>query len=283
VTTLLIESTDSARDEQRLFARMIALSVVLHLILGLSLAAWKWISPSHALVNLPNAIQIDLTPIATAAPPPARDPRRLPQKETFVPPLKPKPDEPVPEPEEGSKPVLKEKAPREAKTLEEAMKKDPTPTPSPGLKEDARARLNRLVAQARTRERVAKLTGAAAKAAQTAGEMEGVAGGTGVGTSAGRDPAWGAALQQRFSLVWILRKEYTNKDLKAIVYVKIDAEGRANEVKLVRTSGDLGFDKAAVRAVAKAQPIPLPTEADLRKMVLDEGFHLGFNPKGIAQ
>jgi len=68
-----------------------------------------------------------------------------------------------------------------------------------------------------------------------------------------------ALIRRRVKEFWTIPDLLSEQtDLKAVVIVKIDKEGRVLEMRLQRSSGNLYFDRCALQAVAKAEPFPPP-------------------------
>ena len=68
-----------------------------------------------------------------------------------------------------------------------------------------------------------------------------------------------ALIRRRVKEFWAIPDLLSERtELKAVVIVKIDGNGRIMETKLQRSSGNLYFDRCALQAVAKAEPFPPP-------------------------
>ncbi len=259
-----------------LFLKTLGLSVALHGILFALAATITWQGTDKPLIPLEDTIVVSLvaSPKGDGDNQPQNS-RTPPRKETYVPP---------PEPPSREEPVFDPS--REARSLEEAMKPDPTPRRSHGLDEDARKRLERILARQRLRERVAKLTGSPGtrnrRGSSPRGGGDGAQGGGPSGAARSLDPAWAAALNAQIEKVWFVLPTFRSRNLEVQVEVTVDADGNVRTATIKKSSGERGFDEAAVRAVKKAAPLPLPTKKDLRRAILAEGFVLMFNPKGLA-
>jgi colicin import membrane protein len=61
---------------------------------------------------------------------------------------------------------------------------------------------------------------------------------------------------------WIV-PDNANKELSAILLIRLAPGGMVLDVKLVKSSGDPALDRSAIAAVYKASPLPVPTEPEL--------------------
>lgn len=290
------------QSEEQLFARFMGASLVLHAAAVIGLSALHIIAPRPPIITMERSIDIDLL---VAAPNPEEgggQKRGLPNKETFVPVAGPAPapvplktdDPPKAEPEKTAPTTdanTKTEAPKEAETLAEAAKKDVPAPPSedPGLDAQARSamaeQIARLAEEKRRRDAIAKLTGApglkdrssGVGAGQGEGDSDGLS-----GNAKGVDPEWAKALNDLIQPLWIVLPTLANKPLQVVVYVTVDVDGNIRDVEVKRPSGEPGLDGSAVRAVKKAQTLPMPSKSDLKSAVLKDGFELAFTPRGLA-
>ncbi len=259
---------------ERQFLKMLGLSTALHGVVLALVSLVKWTGTPGPLLPFEDTIVVSL--VATAPLGDGGQPGKSntpPRKETFVPP---------PEPQSGDEPLFDPS--REAKSIDDAMKPDPTPVRR-GLDEEAKRRLERVLARQRLSARVAALTGTVGARDRKGSSSRGVGSGSGNGLSGSAnsiDPVWAKALNDRFEQVWFVLPTLRSKNLVVQVNVEVDADGGIRTVAIKKSSGNKGFDEAAVRAVKKAAPLPLPTKEDLRRAILSEGFVLMFNPKGLA-
>lgn len=289
------EASAPLSEEDQAFVRWLSASVVGHVILVAVVATFQLAGYKKPLIELNPPVTVDLVVVSALDDPAGGGQKRgLPNKETFVPVAVPeKPPEPEMVIPDKKPPVEDPKPPaevREAKTIEEAVQKDPPPiTPDPGLDEQARAAMAELIrAQVeaqRRKEAVAKLTGVPGLRDRSAGTGTGTGAGDGEGmggNAMGIDPAWARALNEKIQPLWIVLPTLANKDLRVIVFVTVDTEGNVREAEVRETSSEPGLDGSAIRAVMKARTLPLPTKPDLKRAVLAEGFELAFNPRGLA-
>lgn len=65
-------------------------------------------------------------------------------------------------------------------------------------------------------------------------------------------------LQERIRSFWVIPEGLLREDVKAIIRVRIDPQGRLLSAELERSSGDKVFDRSALQAVKKAEPFPPP-------------------------
>ena len=66
--------------------------------------------------------------------------------------------------------------------------------------------------------------------------------------------------------------------LHCLLHIQIDTLGNVISVKVVNSSGDRAFDRAAVAAMRQAAPLPLP--ADPKARAEFKSFNFKFNPEG---
>ncbi len=65
-------------------------------------------------------------------------------------------------------------------------------------------------------------------------------------------------LQERIRSFWVIPEGLLREDVKAIIRVRIDPQGRLLSAELEKSSGDKVFDRSALQAVKKAEPFPPP-------------------------
>lgn len=65
-------------------------------------------------------------------------------------------------------------------------------------------------------------------------------------------------LQERIRSFWVIPEGLLREDVKAIIRVRIDPQGRLLSAELEKSSGDKVFDRSALQAVRKAEPLPPP-------------------------
>jgi protein TonB len=175
-----------------------------------------------------------------AAPPPPPEPE--PQAEEPAPPPEPEPE--VPE----DVPALPTKEPEK-----------PAPRERAADRRDEEARPGRQPAADAPRE-----TGSQRGAGET-GERRGAPGGSSSGTTAfgseiaGVDPdfTYGYYLDRLLSLIdanW--HRPPVGDGVKAVLFFRIEKDGRVSELEVARSSGMNAFDLAALRAVQNAAPFP---------------------------
>ncbi|MBI4403248.1 MAG: cell envelope integrity protein TolA [Deltaproteobacteria bacterium] len=84
-----------------------------------------------------------------------------------------------------------------------------------------------------------------------------------------------SAIKQHFDIyTWQGRKK-----LESGVAVQLLATGKIKYKKVIKPSSDPHFDSAVLKAIDAAQPLPLPTDLDLREEVLRDGVEIGFRPE----
>lgn len=65
-------------------------------------------------------------------------------------------------------------------------------------------------------------------------------------------------LRERVWSFWTIPDGLLREDLKAVIRAKIDKDGRLLMVKVEEGSGDPSFDRSALQALLKAEPLPPP-------------------------
>ncbi len=77
---------------------------------------------------------------------------------------------------------------------------------------------------------------------------------------------------------WIIPERYaTDTSLSCQYVIMINEDGEIISSTLVKGSENISFDSSAKRAIAKASPLPIPTER-LKWEAYNEGFLVEFNP-----
>jgi len=80
-----------------------------------------------------------------------------------------------------------------------------------------------------------------------------------------------AAIQQKVDRNW-LRPPSTSQNLSCEVRVRLGANGSVLLVSIIKSSGDVGFDRSVESAVSKADPLPMPTSPRLVSQFRDIRF-----------
>ena len=80
-----------------------------------------------------------------------------------------------------------------------------------------------------------------------------------------------AAIQQKVDRNW-LRPPGTSQNLSCEVRVRLGANGSVLLVSIIKSSGDVGFDRSVESAVSKADPLPMPTSPRLVSQFRDIRF-----------
>ena len=80
-----------------------------------------------------------------------------------------------------------------------------------------------------------------------------------------------AAIQQKVDRNW-LRPPGTSQNLSCEVRVRLGANGSVLLVSIIKSSGDVGFDRSVESAVNKADPLPMPTSPRLVSQFRDIRF-----------
>lgn len=80
-----------------------------------------------------------------------------------------------------------------------------------------------------------------------------------------------AAIQQKVDRNW-LRPPGTPQSLSCEVRVRLGANGSVLLVSIIKSSGDVGFDRSVESAVSKADPLPMPSSPRLVSQFRDIRF-----------
>ena len=80
-----------------------------------------------------------------------------------------------------------------------------------------------------------------------------------------------AEIQQKVDRNW-LRPPRTPQNLSCEVRVRLGANGSVLLVSIIKSSGDVGFDRSVESAVSKADPLPMPTSPRLVSQFRDIRF-----------
>ena len=80
-----------------------------------------------------------------------------------------------------------------------------------------------------------------------------------------------AAIQQKVDRNW-LKPPGTPENLSCEVRVRLGANGSVLLVSIIKSSGDVGFDRSVESAVSKADPLPMPTSPRLLSQFRDIRF-----------
>jgi len=91
---------------------------------------------------------------------------------------------------------------------------------------------------------------------------------------AGEISRYAGLIQQKVARNWV-RLEGTGKGLKCTLQVRLSGDGSVLTVAVTKSSGNATFDRSAVNAVYKADPLPLPKGKLLQKFRV---FNFVFDP-----
>lgn len=208
------------------------------------------------------------------APPKKAEPKKTPPKkevkkpEVVIPKERPKPvatPKPKPEPK-PKKEQVKEVKPEATRAA--------TPKPTKAPKKETQKKQ----ADESYQDALQKYLGESTKAGGTGFGSAGK-GGKGMGGGVVKSPEW---FRYREELEVHLKRGWNWHDsahtLLASVRMEIDPEGKLSNVRIIQTSGDRKFDDSVLRAVHKADPVPIAPESvypDFRDVVID------FEPGGF--
>lgn len=235
--------------ERREFRRLLVVSAVAHLALGLFLG----FSPGGEVVMPQGVIAVELV-AAPSAPAPA----------TAAPAPKPAPPAPPPPPEPKQVVLPKEPAPPPEPKPAAEPKPKPEPKPAePASEKDYADVLSEL------REETGEEAPAPAPA-QTAS----------IGSPTGQPVppeflAWERKARIHIRQNWVVPPSFRNQPLRTSIMVELDAAGGVvGEPRIVKRSGNPWYDDGVVRSIQKASPLPAPPEAGEWSFVFvaDESF-----------
>jgi protein TonB len=230
---------DPDATRRRELRRFVAMSALIHAGLILVFA----LSPTDSRSALPPAgvVIVDLIP-ADALPGRRKKPRAKP---------KPKPPPPVEKVVLPAEPAAPEPPP-----VEPAPAPEPEPAPPAAEDVDYEDFLDELRSEREddpASQQVASLPG--------------------VPTGAPIDPheaAWLARVRGHMRRNWILPPGFRTQRLQARIRVRLDPDGHVmGEPQLIARSGNRHYDETAMRAIAKADPLPPPPRAGEWVLVFD--------------
>ena len=285
---------EHSQDHKRRLRTAMFVSLAMHAVL-LGIFA---VSPPALIAPTPEYLSVDLV----AAAPPVQRVTRSPSAPPATPPATPPASEPAPAPPAPSAPappiaeapvqVLPEETPgriREAKpeppkVVAEA-KVEPTPKPKPKPKApappprpkkeeafaDGDAAMAALMAELGGDEVSELLESSAAQRAEDAANEAESAGAPQKGIKVSPEQlAWDRGAQQQISRRFPDLARYRGRRLVAQVEINVTLSGDIlGNPKLIRTSGDLDFDRRAVSAILLAAPFGAPPEAGPRRLNLN--------------
>lgn len=193
-------------------------------------------------------------------------------------------EEKPPTPQEAAPPVKKEEpkmaepAPVAKNKKEPAPKKEKSPEPkadltSQKLKEQQESAVQRLQALAKIKKR--KATDDSVPEGVTVKGNQLSSGNSLTGVEKIDYNRYLADLDSHIKKNWNLPEWLANKPLTTAVLVRFDERGLILEKKLLRSSGNQEFDKAALQAVVSSAPFPLPPE-NLISYFKSQGIELRF-------
>lgn len=206
----------------------------------------------------------------------------LPDKD---PQLGPPGEEKPPAPKEEAPPVKKEEpkkvvepAPLAKNKKEPAPKKEKAPEPkaettTQKLKEQQESAVQRLQALAKIKKR--KATDDAVPEGVTVKGNQLSSGNSLTGVEKIDYNRYLAELDSHIKKNWHLPEWLANKPWTTAVLVRFDERGLILEKKLLRSSGNQEFDKAAIQAVVSSAPFPIPPE-NLISYFKSQGIELRF-------
>ena len=282
---------EHSQDHRRRLRTAMFMSLAMHAVL-LGIFA---VSPPALIAPTPEYLSVDLV----AAAPPARRVTRSPSAPS-APPATPPAAEPAPAPPAPSAPapappiaeapvqVLPEETPgrireakpeppkivAEAKVEPKPKPKPPAPPPRPKKEEvfaDDDAAMAALMAELGGDEVSELLESSASQRAEDAAIEAESAGAPQKGIEVSPEQlAWDRGVQQQISRRFPDLARYRGRRLVAQVEINVTLSGGIlGNPKLIRTSGDLDFDRRAVSAILLAAPFGAPPEAGPRRLNLN--------------
>lgn len=275
-------------DHRRRVRTAMFVSLALHGVLFAIFA----VSPPKAMAPIPEYLAVDLVAAPPSRPSPRPPAPNAPPSEPAPAPAPPPAAEPAPPPAPEPPPVappapiakapvqvLPEETPgriREAKPPPPKVvaKVEPKPEPKPAPRrrrrekavsyEDAMAAL----ADELGIDEAAPVVEPQAKADDAPGE-ESANAPTGDVAISPEQLAWDRSVRQQISKRFVDLARYRGQGLVAGIEVEILANGSVRgEPRLVRTSGDLDFDRRAMAAILLSGPFPPPPEPGTRRLDL---------------
>ena len=274
---------EHSQDHRRRLRTAMFMSLAMHAVLLGILA----VSPPALIAPTPEYLSVDLVAAAPPARRVTRSPSPTPPAAEPAPPP-PAPSAPAPPIAEAPVQVLPEETPgriREArpepqKIVAEA-KVEPTPKPAPPAppprpkKEevfaDDDAAMAALMAELGGDEVSELLESSASQRAEDAAIEAESAGAPQQGIEVSPEQlAWDRGVQQQISRRFPDLARYRGRRLVAQVEINVTLSGGIlGNPKLIRTSGDLDFDRRAVSAILLAAPFGAPPEAGPRRLNLN--------------
>ena len=279
---------EHSQDHRRRLRTAMFMSLAMHAVL-LGVFA---VSPPALIAPTPEYLSVDLV----AAAPPARRVTRSPSAPPATPPAaEPAPAPPPPAPSAPAPPIaeapvqvlpeetpgrIREAKPEPQKIVAEA-KVEPTPKPAPPAppprpkKEevfaDDDAAMAALMAELGGDEVSELLESSASQRAEDAAIEAESAGAPQKGIEVSPEQlAWDRGVQQQISRRFPDLARYRGRRLVAQVEINVTLSGGIlGNPKLIRTSGDLDFDRRAISAILLAAPFGAPPEAGPRRLNLN--------------
>ncbi|AZZ38057.1 hypothetical protein CIK05_15020 [Bdellovibrio sp. qaytius] len=235
---------------------------------------------SQPRLDLSEAIRVDMVGLPEKYNP-AQKSNDLPEKieKQPEPVVEEKKAEPKPEPKVEAKPEPKPKA--EAKPDVKAKPQPVAPEPetvkldkAKQKQKEALEKLKKLSAVDKIREQVQKEKTAAEVAKIMKGRV--IAPGTKLtGVDRMQSDNYTGQLDALVKAQWALPQWLIGKPLKTKVLVKIEADGRVSDKKIVQSSGNPTYDDYCLQAVTKASPFPKVPEK-FAELYAEDGVVFGF-------
>ena len=280
---------EHSQDHRRRLRTAMFMSLAMHAVL-LGIFA---VSPPALIAPTPEYLSVDLVaaapparrvtpspsaPSAPSATPPAAEPAPPPPAPSApAPPIAEAPVQVLPEETPGRIREAKPEPPKivaEAKVEPKPKPKPPAPPPRPKKEEvfaDDDAAMAALMAELGGDEVSELLESSAAQRAEDSANEAESAGAPQKGIEVSPEQlAWDRGVQQQISRRFPDLARYRGRRLVAQVEINVTLSGGIlGNPKLIRTSGDLDFDRRAVSAILLAAPFGAPPEAGPRRLNLN--------------
>ena len=237
--------------EQREFRRLLAVSVLAHVLLALFLG----FSPGSEVVMPQGTIAVELVSLPSASPAPAAVPKAA----------RPAPP-PPPEPKQVVLP--KETAPPKP---EPKLEPKPVAPPKPKAEPPAEPATERDYSDV-----LSELRAEVGDEAPTPAPAQTASIGSPTGSPVSPEfLAWERRARIHIRQNWVVPPSFRNEPLRTSILVELDAGGAIlGEPRIVKRSGNPWYDDGVVRSIQKASPLPPPPEAGEWSFVFvaDEGY-----------
>lgn len=224
------------------------------------------------IVGLPDKVkQLPPAP-AEAAKPEAKAPEPEPVKAEPAAPAEPAKAKPLPKKPDADAINLNKTKTKQADALSKLKSLDALDKIKKDVSREAsdaeRKRLEALAAEARAKAGEMKIKGNAIAAGSSL-----------TGIDKLEHEEYRGRLDRHIKPFWQLPEWLARKGLKALVLVRVDAQGRAISKQITKSSGNPDFDASVLETIDRAEPFPAPPEKFVAK-VGGDGILLEFGEEG---